>query len=45
MWCDHPFSQRNMTTERAVGEWVRGGREVGVVGGGGWWTKFGKRVG
>ena len=33
MWCDHPFSQRNMTTERAVGEWVRGGREVGVVGG------------
>ena len=30
MWRDHPFSQRNMTTERAMGGvGVGGDREVG----------------
>ena len=32
MWCDHPFSQRNNATKRAVG--------VEVGGGGGGWKKF-----
>ena len=32
MWHDHPFSQRNMTTERALGMRVWGDREVGGVG-------------
>ena len=27
MWRDHPFSQRNRTTERTVGVEVGGGRE------------------
>ena len=37
MWCDHPFAQRNKTTERAEG------LEVGEdMGGGGGWTKFEK---
>ena len=43
MWRDHPFSQRNKTTERAVGVGVEGNREergeVGQTlkkGGGGW---------
>ena len=36
MWGDHPFSQRNKTTEREVGmrvgvDWKAGGK--GVVGG------------
>ena len=40
---DHPFSQRNRTTERTMGVEVGGDREVG--GGGqnlkkGGWTKF-----
>ena len=39
MWCDHPLSQRNMTTERAVGMGVGGDRKVEAEGG---WTKFGK---
>ena len=30
MWCDHPFSQRNMTTERTVGVGVGGDKEFGV---------------
>ena len=29
MWRDHPFSQRSMTTERAMGVGVGGDREVG----------------
>ena len=33
IWRDHPFSQRNKTTERAVGVGVGGDREV--RGGGG----------
>ena len=40
IWPDHPFSQRNRTTERAVG-WGGG---VEVTGKGGW-TKFEKRGG
>ena len=32
-WRDHPFNQRNRTTERTVGVGVRGGREVGGGGG------------
>ena len=32
MWHDHPFGQRNMTAERAVGMRVAGDREV-VAGG------------
>ena len=42
MWCDHPFSQRNRTTERTVWVGVAGNREVE---GGGNWTKFEKRGG
>ena len=30
MWRDHPFSQKNKTTEIAVGVGVRGDRECGV---------------
>ena len=30
MWRDHPFNQRNMTTERGVGLGVVGDREVGA---------------
>ena len=41
MWHDHPFSQRNRTTERTVGVEVGGDREVGVTG----WTKFEKGSG
>ena len=37
MWCDHPFSQRNRTTERTAGMGVLGDREVGEG-----WTKFEK---
>ena len=33
MWRDHPFSHRNMTTEKTVGAGVGGDREVGVGGG------------
>ena len=33
MWRDHPFGQRNMTTERTMGVGVGGDREV--RGGGG----------
>ena len=29
MWCDHPFSQKNKTTERAVGVAVGDDREGG----------------
>ena len=29
MWCDQPFSQRNMTTERTGEVGVGGDREVG----------------
>ena len=32
MWHDHPFSQRNRTTEKAVGMEVRGDREAGERG-------------
>ena len=35
MWCNHPFSLRNKTTEKAVGMGVGGYREGG-------WTKFEK---
>ena len=38
MLCDHPFSQRNRTTEGTVGMGVGSDREVG----GGGWTKFEK---
>ena len=41
MWHDHPFSQRNMATEKTMGTGVAGDREVGL---GVVWTKFGKRV-
>ena len=34
MWRDHLFSQRNMTTERAVWAGVGGDREVGAGRGG-----------
>ena len=37
MWHDHPFSQRNKTTERVAGVEVGGDREGG-------WTKFEKGV-
>ena len=30
MWCHHPFSQRNMKTERPEEVGVRGDREVSV---------------
>ena len=44
MWRDHPFSQRNRTTERTVGVGVGGDKEV--AGGEGWgWTKFEKKGG
>ena len=29
MWRDHPFSQKNRTTERTVGVEVGGDREMG----------------
>ena len=29
MWCNHPFSQRNMKTERTVEMRVGGDRDVG----------------
>ena len=29
MWRNHPFSQRNKTTERELGMGVGGGREIG----------------
>ena len=29
MWRDHPFSQRNRTTERTVGVEVGGDRQMG----------------
>ena len=32
MWRDHPFSQRNKTTERTVGMEVGGDRDVGESG-------------
>ena len=38
MWRDHPFSQRNRTTERTVGMEVGGDRDVGRGG----WTTFEK---
>ena len=38
MWHDHPFSQRNRTTEKPVGVGVGDDREVG-----GGWTKFENR--
>ena len=41
LWRDHPFIQRNRTTERTVGVGVRGDRELG----GGGWTKFEKKRG
>ena len=41
MWHDHPFSERNKTTEREMGVVVGDGRERGGGGGGGW-TKFEK---
>ena len=34
-WHDHPFSQRNMTKERAMGLGVGGDRSRGGGGGGG----------
>ena len=40
MWRDHPFSQRNRTTDRTLGGW---GLEVTGKLGGGAWTKFEKR--
>ena len=41
MWCDHPFNQRNRTTERTVGVGVGVGGDR-KVGGRGRWTKFEK---
>ena len=38
MWHDHPFSQRNRTTEKPVGVGVGDDRKVG-----GGWTKFENR--
>ena len=35
MWSDHPFSQRNVTTERTVEVGLRGNWEVEEGGGGG----------
>ena len=35
MWSDHPFSQRNRTTERTVKVGVGGDRGVGGEGSGG----------
>ena len=35
MWFDHPFNQRNRTTERVMGVGFEGDREGG-------WTKFEK---
>ena len=32
MWRDHPFNQRNKTTERTVGMEVGGDRDVGESG-------------
>ena len=40
MWRDHPFSQKNRTTERTVRVKVGGDREMGW--GGVEWTKFEK---
>ena len=45
MWSDHPFSQRNRATERTVGIWVGGDREVGEGGGVGENLKNGGRLG
>ena len=52
VWRDHPFSQRNKTTERAVRDGVRGNREEGWgEWGEGWgdggegWAKFEKEGG
>ena len=39
MWREHPFSQRNMTTEWAVGVGVGGNRELGGEGLGKIWKK------
>ena len=36
MWCDDPFSQKNKTTERAMGGWGQGLEATGK----GAWTKF-----
>ena len=41
MWHDHPFSQRNKSTEGTVGVRFGGDREKGGGGGGG--GKIGKR--
>ena len=41
MWRDHPFSQRNMATERTFGVVVGGDRK----GGEGMWTKLEKKGG
>ena len=43
MWCDHPFSQRNMTTERMMEVRVGGDKEVGegARGGGKSWKMEG----
>ena len=45
MWCDHPFNQRNRTTERTVGVGVGvgGDREVGGEAGGQNLKKWGRQ--
>ena len=41
MWCDHPFSYRNMTTETTVKGEVGGDKEIGGSGWGGQHLKKG----
>ena len=41
MWCNHSFSQRNKTTERAVGVGIGGDREGRVRG----WINFKEGLG
>ena len=45
MWRDHPFSQRNKTTQWAVRNGIGGNREEGWGEGGEGWTKFEKEGG
>ena len=44
MWHDHPFSERNKTTEREMGVVVGDGRERGGGGGGQNLKKRGEKI-